>query len=255
MPINYTHQTIQLGRFLPQENISILSGLTRKPSNYSKPYIVSLCSNSAYYSVEKIVDGMGNSTELTYDYLIEDQKDDFYTCVNRTNYYGVENRSVPILALKEVRSYSINDKPVVKKYNYYNAMLHKTGHGFIGFESVVTRNYIDDKLVNKQLQEYKLEPMDKHCIPLLTSDKLFYGENQLIKEHYYEYKKYLCKQNEKVVIPLLLQDREAVYDVDKNNVVLKNVVTVNTYESDLDDGKYNKIVQLKMTRKGYDDIK
>lgn len=255
MPINYTHQTIQLGRFLPQENISILSGLTRKPSNYSKPYIVSLCSNSAYYSVEKIVDGMGNSTELTYDYLIEDQKDDFYTCVNRTNYYGVENRSVPILALKEVRSYNINDKPVVKKYNYYNAMLHKTGHGFIGFESVVTRNYIDDKLVNKQLQEYKLEPMDKHCIPLLTSDKLFYGENQLIKEHYYEYKKYLCKQNEKVIIPLLLQDREAVYNVDKNNVVLKNIVTVNTYESDLDDGKYNKIVQLKMTRKGYDDIK
>ena len=78
----------------------------------------------------------------------------------------------------------------------------------------------------------------------------------LIKEHYFEYRKYICSRNDKVILPLPLQDRESVFDVDRKYVVLKNIITVNTYESDLDsEATYDKIVQLNRTVKGFDDVK
>lgn len=258
MPINYTHQTIQLGRFLPQENISILSGLPRNPSNYAKSHIVSLCPNSAYYSVEQIVDGLGNATELSYDYLIYNgkDKDAFYTCDGRRVSYNIDKKSVPMLALKEVKTYGVNGKAIIKKYNYRNALLHRGGHGFMGFETVVVRSYVGDNLVDRLLREYNLELMGSHCIPLLFTEKLFHGENQLIKEHYFEYRKYICSRNDKVILPLPLQDRESVFDVDRKYVVLKNIITVNTYESDLNsETAYDKIVQLNRTVKGFDNVK
>ena len=258
MPINYSHQTIQLGRFFPQDNVSILSALPRNPSSTSKAYVVSLYPNSKIYSVEKIMDGMGNVTELSYDYLIANgkNKDGFYTCSGNVDNYKVARKSVPILALKEHKTYNINGKPVVVRYNYHNALVHKRGHGFVGFERIDARNYIDDNLVGRVMREYSLEPLGSYCIPLLTSEKHFHGENQLIKEHYFEYKMYSCNKNAKVIIPLPLQDREAVFDVDKKAVVLKNIITVNTYESDVSsDNSYGNLVRLKKTMKGFDNIK
>ncbi len=258
MPINYSHQTIQLGRFFPQENVSILSALPKNPSNASKAYAVSLHPNSICYGVEKIIDGMGNITELTYDYLRRDvkNKDGFYTCSGDVNSYKVTRKSVPILALKEQKTYNINGKSVVVKYNYHNALVHKNGHGFLGFERVDVRNYIDNNLVGREMREYSLEPLGPYCIPLLTSEKLFYGENQLVKERYFEYKMYSCNKNAKVIMPLPLQDREAVFDVDKKAVVLKNIITTNAYESDASsDSSYDNLVRLKMTRKGFDNMK
>ena len=253
MPINYSHQTIQLGHFLPQENISILSGLPRIATAANRAYIVSLCPNSSYYSVEKIVDGLGNSTELLYDYLTKG-KDGFYSCVYGVNYYNVAKKSVPMPALKEQKTYSVNGKSIVKKYDYHNALVHGKGHGFLGFERVTIRTYVDNNLMNRHMFEYSLEPLGSHCMPLLTNEKLFHGENKLIKCHYYEYIKYLCNKNSKVVAPLLVKDVVTVYDVDKRNVVLKNVITTNSYASDMSSDKlYNNIVQLKMTRKGIDD--
>lgn len=256
MPINYTHQTIQLGRFLPQENVSILSGLPSKPSSVAKAHIVSVIPNSLYYSVEQIIDGMGNSTELTYDYLIYNGKtrDGFYTC-NGDDYYDVENKSVPILALKEVKTYSINGNPIVKKYNYINAFVHRKGRGFMGFETVTIRNYVNEELANKQVQKYGLEMMGSYYVPMLVSDQLFQGEKQLIKDHTFEYERYSCAQNKKVVVPLLSRDVETIYDVDKKCIVLKYIVKTNTYESDLSSKEsYGKKVQLKTTRKGYDNV-
>ena len=256
MPINYTHQTIQLGRFLPQENISVLSGLPEKVS-YGKAYIVSLHPHSSYYSVGQIVDGMGNITELTFDYLICSPKNNsgFYTCSDNVSSYNVAKKSVPILALKEIKTYGVNGKPIVKRYNYRNALVHRSGRGFLGIETIVIRNYVGDDLVDRQLLEYNLEPMGSHCVPLLFVDKLFHGENQLIKDQYFEYAKYSCAKNNKVIVPLLLKRNETIYDVDRKDVVLKNIVTVNDYESDMDsDVAYDGIVQLKMTGKGYDNV-
>ena len=257
MPINYSHQTIQLGRFLPQENIAILSGLSGKSSNYARAYITSLYPNSTLYSVERIVDGMGNSLELTYDYLIDagNGTDKFYTNGIGPDDGNIMMKSVPMLAVKDVKTYGINGNPVVERYSYSNALIHKKGHGFLGFESVLARKYVNNNLVQSQQCEYKLDPMGSNYILMKVSEKLFHGESQLVKEHYYEYEKYLCASNNKVVVPLLLRDREVSYDLDKKMVIKKSVVTKNVYDSDATtDGLYNKIVQLKICRKGYDNV-
>ncbi len=254
MPINYTHQTIQLGRFLAQENISILSGLPSNPVSTSKAFLVALCPNSAYYSVENIIDGMGNSTELLYDYLVHDGKneDAFYKCSGEVDANKVERESVPILALKEIKTYNVNDKPIIKRYSYKNALIHKRGRGFLGFESVVVRNYVDNNLISKQQQDYNMMHMDRCCMPLLVADFSFFGENQLVKEHYFEYKKYTCSLNNKVVVPMLMQESETIHNVDRRGEVIKYIMTDRTYRSDISSASsYNKIICLRSTKKGY----
>ncbi len=257
MPLNYSHQTIQIGRFLPQENVSILSGLPRNPSPYSKAYITSLIPNSEYYSVEQIIDGMGNATELSYDYLFSSttHKQAFYVC-ERTKCYDVDAMSLPVLALKELRTYNVNDKAMVKKYNYKNALVHKKGHGFMGFETVIVRDYIDNNIIQKHHQEYTLEQMNVHCMPVLSYDALYHGENQLVNKRTYTYDKYVNNRNDKVMMPLMVLETEEAYDLDKEGVVMKNVMTANVYLSDVLSGKlYNDIVQLTKTTKGYDNVK
>lgn len=257
MPINYSHQTIQLGRFLPQENVSILSGLPMNPSSSAKAYITSIVPNSAYYSVEQIIDGMGNSTELTYDYLFSENsvKNVFYA-YNKSKSYGVETQAVPMLALKEVKTYNVNGKSVVRKYSYKNAFVHKKGHGFLGFGNVIVREYVDGNLIQKQIQEYKIEPMESHCMPMLCTNRTYCGESQLVNEKAFTYAKYVCSANEKVILPLLQTESESVFDVDRKSVVIKNIYAENTYQSDVSSNKlYKQIVQMTKMRKGYDNIK
>ncbi len=256
MPINYSHQTIQLGRFLPQENISILSGLPRKPYGSEKAYITSLYPNSAYYSVERIIDGMGNSRGLSYDYLVQNKnaKELFYTCSGEEYQDNIKRKSVPIMALKTDTVYNVNGKPLVTKYAYHNALIHKKGHGFLGFERMEIRNYVDDDIVQKQIQEFEIGTMGAYGMSLPYSVRLFRDENQLVKECYFDYNRYCCKYNDKVVLPLLMQEQEVTYDVDKKNEPLKNIITQNIYESDASTkNTYNMIVGLKTTMKGYDE--
>lgn len=126
---------------------------------------------------------------------------------------------------------------------------------FLGFERVCVRNYVNNKLLDRNVREYSIVPMGSHCVPMLTCERFFDGESQLVKELVYEYKKYTCNKNSKVFIPLLLKNRETVYDVDKRFQILKYTISVNDYESDAsNDGFYNDIVHLKMTNKGYDNI-
>ena len=254
MPINYSHQTIILGRFLPQENVAILSSLPRNPLGTEKAYITSLYPNSAYYSVERIIDGMGNSRGFSYDYLIQkkNEKNGFYSCSGDER-DGVERKSVPILALKADTVFNINGKPVITNYSYHNALVHRDGHGFLGFEKIITRNYIGNNIVSKQIQEFEMSTMGENCLTLPYCVKQYQGENQLVKERYLSYKKYSCASNNKVVLPLLSADQEVVYDFDKINVPMKNVIVINSYKSDsYAKNLYDDVVQLTLTKKGYD---
>ena len=255
MPINYSHQTIQLGRFLPQENISVLSGLPMKPMGAEKAYITSLYPNSTYYSVERIIDGMGNSMGFSYEYLIQKKyvKNDFYTCSEDVLNNNIERKSVPVLALKTDTVYNVNGKPVVRKYNYHNALVHKYGHGFLGFEKIITRTYLDGNLEQKQIREFETTTTGVNCLSLPYCVKLYHGENQLVKERYFRYKKYYCKSNNRVIMPLLLNDQEIIYDVDKKDIPVKNIIVKNVYNADiLSKNSYDEIIQLTSARKGFD---
>ena len=233
MPINYSHQTIQLGRFLAQENVSILSGLPRKSLDSQNAYITSLYPHSSFYSVERIVDGMGNVRGFSYDYLMSKNGDDtdFYSCDN-LSIGSVKKVSIPVSALKSDTTFNVNGNPIVNKYQYKNALIHGEGHGFIGFEKVVTRNYVNGTLMQKQENEYECNTLKSHSLCLPLSFRIYQGERQIVKEKVYSYNKYCCSYNMKVVVPLMELDYEIDYNLDKPNELLRMVITQNNYKSD-----------------------
>ena len=255
MPINYSHQTILLGRFLAQENVSILSGLPRKPISSQKAYIASLYPHSAFYSVERIVDGMGNIRGVSYDYLMCKNESDekFYSCDNVT-INDIKRTSIPVAAVKTDTTFNVNDKPVINKYQYYNALIHSDGHGFLGFGKIVARNYVNGALIRKQVREYECNTMGAYSMCLPSSLKIFHGEQQIIKENRYSYCKYSCTSNNKIVVPLIKQDYEVDYNLDKHNEVLKVTVSQNDYLSDnYTITTYDKLIRHEYTSRGVTD--
>lgn len=254
MPINYSHQAIHIGRFLAQENVSILSSLPRQPHPYEKAHITSLYPHSAYYSVERIVDGFGNIRGFSYDYLMDRLSDnDFYTSDHTVFSYNIKTCGMPIPALKSDTVLNINGKPIITNYEYKNALLHTKGHGFLGFEKMISRNYMNNVLVQKQIKEFEFLTMNNHSMALPSVQRLYYGENQLVKEVFFNFKKYEFLDNARIAVPFLQKQHEINYCFEKPNRIVSNIVSENIYQTDTgDDVLYNKLVSLSSTIKGYD---
>lgn len=254
MPINYSHQAIHIGRFLAQENVSILSSLPRQPHSSEKAHITSLYPHSAYYSVERIVDGFGNARGFSYDYLMDRlADDDFYKSEHINLSYDIKTCGIPMSALKSDTVTNVNGKPVITNYEYENALLHTKGHGFLGFEKMTTRNYMDNVLVQRQTKEFEYMTMTNHAVALPSVQRLYYGENQLVKEAFFSFKKYECVNNPRIVVPFMLKQHEINYCFEKPNRIINNVVSENNYQTDTgDDVLYEKIVSLTSTITGYD---
>lgn len=256
MPINYYHQTIRVGRFLPQENISILSALPYDHSIYDKAYITSLYSQSSYYGVERIVDGMGNVRGFSYDYLMNEDvaQDNFYTCSNDIIYNDIRRISVPITALKSDTLFNVNGRPVVTKYEYCNALVHSDGHGFMGFEKMYARTYINGSILKKKEQGFEINTLKDNRVALPSYVREFNGENQLLKDKSMMYKKYSCRLNDKVIMPLQIFSYEYIFNPDKTNDKIKCNIVKNGYISDVDaDGLYDNVVSRAFTAMGFDD--
>ncbi len=256
MPINYSHQTIQIGRFLPQENVSILSGLPRNPMSSQKAYITSLYPQSAYYSVERIIDGMGNVRGFSYDYLMQNNnsQDRFYSCSNDITDNEIKRNSIPITALKSDTIFNINEVPMVTKYEYYNAMIHAKGHGFLGFEKITTRTYIHGNVVVKKERGLEINTLYSYCMALPLYERQYNGESQLITDKSLIYKKYLCRSNDKVIMPLLNYSYETIYNPDKLGNILKLNIVKNNYTSDVGYGDmYDDVVSCVSVTKGFTD--
>lgn len=254
IPINYSHQTIQMGRFLPQENVSILSGLPRNPLNSQTANIATLHSHSEYYSVERIVDGLGNVRGFEYDYLMQKNnvQECFYSCSNDVTSNDIRRISVPILALKSDTTYSVNGKPIIKKYEYYNTLIHGKGHGFMGFERVTTRNFVCDNIIEKQVQCYETGSLHNHSIALPLWIEKYNGENQLLNVKMFAYRNFHCVYNDKIIMPLMVQDYELNYNPDKIDDVIKIIIQNNNYASDISqNGLYENVVRLLSTTKGF----
>lgn len=254
MPINYSHQTIHIGRFLPQENISVVSSLPKETYATEKPYIVSLYPHTSMYSVERIVDGLGNARGLCYDCLMHKKNSDFYTSDYGNIGYNMKRTYVPLSALRSDTMFSTNERPIVTTYEYNNAVVHTKGHGFMGFEKTKIRTFVDNECVQKQVYESETETMGKYCILLPASVSVFQGEQQLIKEMMPKYKNYLCNANSKVVMPLLVVNHEIEYDCDKQGHILKKTIMEYDYQSDNKaEESYNQIMQLVKNSVGYTD--
>ena len=246
MPINYSHQTIHIGRFLAQENVSVLSCLPPSPLSSQKAYLTSLYPNSSYYGVERIVDGMGNSRGFSYDYLMHkkcNKDNQFYTCDNKLAAYDIRKSSVPISALRSDTIYNVNGTSVVSEYKYHNALIHAKGHGFIGFEKVTSRNYVNGNLIQKQEQSFDYNVMKEYSLNMPSVVRVYYGENKILKEKMLVFDKYVCASNNKVIYPHKTMDYELEYNFDRKGDIERFTITQEIFDTDIqNNGMYENVV-------------
>lgn len=256
MPINYSHQTVQIGRFLSQENISILSGLPRNPMNSQKAYITSLFPQTAYYSVERIIDGMGNIRGFSYDYLMQKKysQENFYSSSNDITNNDIRRIAVPIAALRTDTVFTINETPLVTKYEYYNALIHSKGHGFVGFERMTSMISLNDRTIRKIEKGMSTDALHDYSVAIPSYMIEYVNENYMQKFMTYEYKCYTCQSNEKVIMPLQIKNYEYVYNPDKLGELLKINVEEKSYFSDIGlDEMYDNVVSCASMTKGFTD--
>ena len=251
MPLNYSHQNIHIGRFLPQENISILSNLPQQPYNSQKAYIASLYPHSAYYSVERIVDGMNNTRGLSYDYLMQNDntQDVFYTCSSDIIHGNIRRTSIPVSALKSDTVINVNNKQITTKYKYHNAMIHTEGRGMLGFERIIKDKFVGNDLIQREEAQNKY--VDSHDFLLPDYINIYYGHQQLMTKNTMQFDNYSCSRNNKIVIPVMTSGKEIVYDPD-NNKLHKVIITKNEYVTDASGKTYEQIVKLDKNIIGYD---
>ena len=251
--INYSHQTIHIGRFLPQENTTFISSLSRNPYYQEKPYIISLSPHSAMYSVERIIDGLGNSRGFCYDFLLNKKGSDFYTSDNDIIGNNMRKTGIPLSALKSDTVFSVNGKPIVTAYNYRNGILHTKGHGFMGFKKITKRTIVDDECVQKQVIESECKTMGEYSMLLPSSMKIFQSDDHLVKEVISIYEKWKCNANAKVMMPLLVNTYEIEYDYDKQGEILRKNIVKYDYQSDNTGNSYDKLIQQAKVNVGYTD--
>lgn len=246
-PGETAHQFVHIGNFLGKENTSFLCTVKKNPAPSTHAKIVSLNPHSACYSVERIVDGLGNAIGLRYAYLMPSKNttSSFYSFVGKDFGNGIVSRTMPVRALRADTSFNVNGKPVVRQYEYENILYHPMNKGFIGFESKTIRTFVNNVLKDKQVATSEVETMGENLMALPKESKAYVGENQQIANVKYTYRKYVCDKNDKVVYPVLVKQVKTEYDLDVVGKFLKNEISEKECVTDNgQDTKYNEYVSL-----------
>lgn len=250
LKINNSHQYVHVGNFLGRENASILGSVRSNPYNNEIPKIVSLTPHSAKYSVERITDGFGNARGFKYAYLMPN---DFgysydYQWIND----DVRTITLPVRALYSDTVFSSNDNPCVTSYSYTNMLYNDKGRGFIGFESHISKLFINKILYKKESVENDMNLLDEYDVLLPRKYLKYNYDNQIVKEEQYSYNVYQCTQNPKVIMPLLTCKIVTDYDNDKSGTIVKTSIENIDYQSDMSSSYYTDVVNILKSVRGED---
>ena len=247
--INHSHQYIHIGNFLGHENASILSSVRSNPYNTEIPKIVSLNPHTSKYSVERITDGMGNNHGFRYEYLMPNIN--FYTYDYQWVNPDVRTVTMPIRALYADTVF-VNNTPKISKYTYSNALYHTKGHGLLGFETGECNVMINNALFEKTVFENDVSPMSDSQLLLPIACAKYDGNSQLLMREQHSYNKYVCSQNDKVVMPLLAIKKSVYYDSNSPGHILKTNIKNIDYQSDMSVNAYGDIVNIGYCTDGID---
>lgn len=241
--INYSHQYVHLGNFLGHENISVLSSVRENPYTNEIPKIVSLNPHTSKFSVERITDGLGNSHGFDYEYLMP--KDNAFYHYDY-QWIGEDLRTVtlPVRALRADTVFSTNNKPCITKYSYDNALYHTKGHGLLGFVKSESKLLINNVLCEKNVLEKDSEMMGDNNLLLPSKHQKYNYSDQLISEENYIYNKFICAQNDKIIMPLITTKKTTAYDYDTPGSVTKSNIENIDYQCDMTNTMYSDIVNV-----------
>ncbi len=242
---------ICVGNFLGRGNQSILAS-TKIFSKYP---------HSSHYSVESITDGMGNVTAFEYDYLmpniIDPDEDDFYTLNDDDNLSpsllaASTSIPLPMKAVRKVSTYNdYSEAPTASViYQYKNALVNKTGRGFLGFADIITNSYLNENFQGKTTRHFSAAPMWQFCSLVPVAELSYNKLGDLISKTQYDYSKRWI-QMKKVFMPVVDKVSHWTYDVEGR--FLSKEINEFTYETDLNSSYYyNRIVRKTFDYNGVD---
>jgi len=244
--LNLRSQFTHYGNFLGEDHVSLLSLSPSISNNSGTAYIVSPRGVNQYNSVASITDGLGNTTSFEYDCLMPKNINDttpFYTfSFDTPDEYNLHPTPIPARALKACIKEGINGSKDILRYYYHNAIHHKYGHGFIGFERTTTetyRNSVSSGWKVRKVNWNECETMGKYGMMLPKYEFIYInkeGKDRLIKQSTFGFTnvKLVNFRNDLVVCPALLDQKDEYYSMDSNGERVKTVDVnyVYDYESD-----------------------
>ena len=188
------------------------------------------------YSVKVITDGMGNKSAFEYDYLTTFNSN-IYSWSKYFDKPELDIFSLPfsIKALKNFSNYNpIAGTPTVTtRYYYRNALVHRKGHGFIGFLKTISTTSINGHPQDSIITDYSTDPIEAHRTTSITSQRVYNALGRLVTHAIFNNSYMENSYDYRVYTSTLLKKQTLCFNPDNDNEeFLSKSITENIYEVD-----------------------
>lgn len=221
----YSNMDICLGNFIGTETLCFLG-------NHSISFLPPMTHR---YEVRALTDGLGNKTELNYDYLLPNPRNEhdenFYCqrsgCTDHT--LGIYSNPLPLRALCGITTYNVSGKPLSIKFHYEGALIHKRGKGIIGFSKIRQQHFCNHLLQNTIEKQFDTQVMGELIHVTLETENIYDREGNLMANSTPCYLPYTHEKNKKIFLPVLISTTLEQYDIDHPDHILKKKITDYSY--------------------------
>lgn len=237
--IKFENQYFTIGNFFGEDHASFIAVDPQNQGSTTDDIvkIFSLPSTNERFSVSSITDMLGRSTTIEYEYLMPGQSD-FYVFVNRPYLNDVKPCPMPMLAMKSYTKHlGLNNYKTSFKYG--NALLHRTGRGFVNFENVEKTSFINNTPVKLEKCVFELTTMGANAVALPQCDSTFLflnGIKTLSETNAYTFQNVRCNRQQTstgfmyIVRPAMTSQKTKHFNPDSQGQLLSVEITEYTYD-------------------------
>lgn len=230
--IKFVNQYFTIGNFFGKDNASFIAFDPQSPTTTDDDIlnIYSFPSAPSRFSVAAITNGLGIKTDIEYSYLMPGNGG-FYHYSQRPYVNEVRPMPIPMMAMESYTEH-IGGSNYKTSLNYSNALIHRTGRGFVGFENIVRKTAINNNTVKKESSRYELGTMGASAIALPSCDSIFIcgnGAQTLSETNEYTFDDIRCNRNNLVVRPAMTAQKTKKYNPDNAGSLLYVEVVSYTY--------------------------
>ena len=246
--INFKNQYFTIGNFLGEDHVSFIAvdpqNQTLTTDDLVK--VFSLPSTNERFSVSSITDGFGKTTTIEYDYLMPGQSD-FYCFEDRPYTNNVKPCPMPMMALKSYTQH-IGSDSYTTRFKYGNALLHRTGRGFVNFENVEKTNLINNVPVKIEKCSYETATMGVNALALPQCDSTFVisnGNRILSETNTYTFQNVRCNRQQMstglrhIARPAMISQKTKHFNPDMPGQLLSVEISEYTYNYNPTSGSYS----------------
>ncbi len=175
--IAFDNQYFTIGNFMGVDHVSFVA-VDPQNENTTSDDIVNIYtfpSAKEAFSVKSITDGYGSTTEIEYAYMMPGNER-FYHFYNRPYSYDFKPIPMPMLAMESYTQH-IAGHDYTTSFEYTNLLYHKTGRGFLGFDNIIRKHYIDNDIVKLESGWTETTTMGINAAALPSCDSIFVYNN------------------------------------------------------------------------------